>query len=169
MLGWLFGRGYYDLGKTLAETRAQRDALKDKARDQMARADRAELNLSQAQHDLSVARNDIQALNQRITEYEKRIDRAAKLLYAEQDAHRKTRDRLQAEDTRLRVAVIEHADAANYYGGLAEDRRVENAKLWDEWDAAEAELARLATLIGNARNQLDGRKAFATEPACVGA
>lgn len=150
MLGWLSGRGYCDLGQNLAETRAQRDALMDKVRDQMARADRAELDLSQARHDLTVARDDVQTLNQKLADVEKRAGKASELLQAEQDAHRATRERLQAESARLREVVAEHADAANYYGGLAEDRRVENVAL-------KAELESLRTLIGNARNQLDGR------------
>lgn len=119
MLEWLFGKGHREyLERALAATRAERDGLKDKAKAQMARADRAELDLSQARHDLTVARDDVQALDARAREDARRIAVAAELLDDEREA--------------------------------CEELRSQNVAL-------KAELAALRTLIGNARNQLDGR------------
>lgn len=119
MLEWLFGKGHREyLERALAAARAERDGLKDKAKAQMARADRAELDLSQARHDLAVDRNDVQALNARAREDARRIAKAAELL---------------------------------------DDERERNESLAAENVALKAELESLRTLIGNARNQLDGR------------
>lgn len=74
-------------------------------RAQMLRADRAELDLSQAQHDLSVARDDIQALNRQIAEYKKRVARAAQMLRDERDRKvyaRSENIRLWAENGQLK-------------------------------------------------------------------
>lgn len=130
MLGWLLRGDRVDyLERSLEDERIAADRLRGKVRDQMHRADVAERDLSQARHDLTVARDDVQALDARAREDARRIAVAAELLDDEREA--------------------------------CEELRAQNVAL-------KAELESLRAAIGNARNQLDGRKHYA-EPACVGA
>lgn len=114
----LFGPSRRQLHWINMTIRAELDRACDDKAVQMARADRAELDLSQARHDLAVASNDVQALNARAREDARRIAVAAELLDDEREA--------------------------------CEELRSQNVAL-------KAELATLRTIIGNARNQLDGR------------
>ena len=107
---------------------------------------------------LKAARDDLRAANARLAEAEQRAARYAEIAndYRDRNDHLQqaaasVQARHEAEAERLRTALAEHADAARYYGKLAEDRRVER-------EGALAEVERLTTLIGNARNQLDGRR-----------
>lgn len=69
----------------------------------------------------------------------------------------------------LNQRAVEDARRIAKAAELLDDEREVSEDLRAENIALKAELATLRTLIGNARNQLDGRKAHTAEPACVGA
>lgn len=126
----IFGLSRRQLRWINASVRAELVRVANEKAAQMSRADRAEC-------DASAARNDLQAANQRAALDQRRVIVQANTINDLRDA------------ADMRERDITH---------MRDRRDIEIAEANQARDEALAEVARLETLIGNARNQLDGRK-----------